>query len=358
ERVRVSLYHTPALSGVSKRAWPQRYNEAFGLQHIKAYVFDDSVIISGANLSRDYFTNRQDRYMRIKDRPFADYFVGLVDAIGRISFGVASGAGGGYSLRMEPGMPDPSRDPREFVREANDVVTQFLRRMEIQHPAAEAAALGERDTLAIPTVQMRQLGINQDEHHMNAFFAAVDEWAQSRACRSLMASAYFNFSDSYKRSVLESHGCWDLLVASPQANGFHAARGISQFIPDMYSIIEHSFVREATRRQRGSSVAVKEYARDRWTFHGKGIWCYLDQDLPQLTMVGSPNYGYRSIYRDLEAQVTLIPGPASALMSDIHREAQGLLAYTRAVGAHELRERIRTAPLWLHGLRPFIQNKM
>ena len=29
-----------------------------GLQHCKLYVFDNSVLISGANLSQDYFTNR------------------------------------------------------------------------------------------------------------------------------------------------------------------------------------------------------------------------------------------------------------------------------------------------------------
>ncbi|KAJ2772297.1 CDP-diacylglycerol--glycerol-3-phosphate 3-phosphatidyltransferase [Coemansia nantahalensis] len=359
DRVRVSLYHTPALSGVSKRAWPQRFNEAFGLQHIKAYVFDDSVIISGANLSRDYFTNRQDRYMRVSDRPFADYFAGLVDAVGRVSFGVAAD-GRGHRLAMARDVPDPSREPREFVREANAVLTQFLRRMEAVHPAGSVDALGEQVTVAIPTVQMRQLAITQDEHHMSEFFAAADRWAQRRPCRSVMASAYFNFSDHYKRAVLEGHGRWDLLVASPQANGFYAARGISQFIPDMYSIIERDFVREAGRRRshaQGADVTVEEYARDGWTFHGKGIWCYLDQELPQLTMIGSPNYGYRSIYRDLEAQVTLIPG-SDALRAAIHREAQDLRAYAHPVDIAELRKRTRAAPLWLHGLRPLIQNKM
>ncbi|KAJ2713471.1 CDP-diacylglycerol--glycerol-3-phosphate 3-phosphatidyltransferase [Coemansia spiralis] len=359
DRVRVSLYHTPALSGVSKRTWPQRFNEAFGLQHIKAYVFDDSVIVSGANLSRDYFTNRQDRYMQLTDRPFADYFVGLVDAVGRVSFEVvADGAGsGGFRLAMARGVPDPSREPREFVREANDVVTRFLCRMEAEHPAGDADSLGSQGTVAIPTVQMRQLAITQDECHMNEFFAVVDQWAQQRPCRSVMASAYFNFSEHYKRALLEGHGRWDLLVASPQANGFHAARGISQFIPDMYSIIERDFVCEAARRERGSCISVEEYARTGWTFHGKGIWCYLDQQLPQLTMIGSPNYGYRSIYRDLEAQVTLIPG-SDALKASIHREAQDLLAHSHPVDLPALRKRTRSAPLWLHGLRPFIQNKM
>ena len=30
---------------------PPKYNEMFGLQHCKVYIFDDDVIISGANLS-------------------------------------------------------------------------------------------------------------------------------------------------------------------------------------------------------------------------------------------------------------------------------------------------------------------
>lgn len=38
---------------------PPRVNEVIGVSHVKAYIFDDDVIISGANLSSDYFTVRQ-----------------------------------------------------------------------------------------------------------------------------------------------------------------------------------------------------------------------------------------------------------------------------------------------------------
>lgn len=55
----LSLYHTPMLRGITKRLAPARYNELIGLQHMKIYLFDEKVIISGANLSNDYFTNRQ-----------------------------------------------------------------------------------------------------------------------------------------------------------------------------------------------------------------------------------------------------------------------------------------------------------
>lgn len=46
-QVRVSLFHTPNLRGLLRRLMPERFNETIGLQHIKVYLFDDSVILSG-----------------------------------------------------------------------------------------------------------------------------------------------------------------------------------------------------------------------------------------------------------------------------------------------------------------------
>ncbi|KAJ1954096.1 CDP-diacylglycerol--glycerol-3-phosphate 3-phosphatidyltransferase [Linderina pennispora] len=353
DRVVVSMYHTPALSGVNKRAWPQRFNETFGLQHIKAYLFDDELIMSGANLSRDYFTNRQDRYMRLRDEKLCGYFVGLLQAIGKFSFELVPSRGSGFRLAIHQ-FPDPSKDPRGFVQEANEVMASFLHRAEVENSVQKIL---HTDTLAIPTVQMSQLGITQDEQHMAEFFQITDQFArQHQACRNFMTSAYFNFSDFHKHNVLANRSRWDLLVASPEANGFFTASGISKYIPNMYSIIEHQFLRMVRRHGR-SDIAVEEYSRQGWTYHGKGVWCYLDQKLPQLTMIGSPNYGYRSIYCDLEAQVTLIPG-SEALQNDVHQEALGLLSHSKMVSEAELKQRIRGSPMWLYGLKPFILKKM
>lgn len=59
----LSLYHIPKFIGLKKRVIPDRWNELIGLQHIKTYVVDQTVIINGANLSNDYFKHRQDRYI-------------------------------------------------------------------------------------------------------------------------------------------------------------------------------------------------------------------------------------------------------------------------------------------------------
>lgn len=52
-----------------KRKLPVRWNEVVGVQHCKVYIFDDQLILSGANLSNTYFTVRQDRYLMLSDEP-------------------------------------------------------------------------------------------------------------------------------------------------------------------------------------------------------------------------------------------------------------------------------------------------
>ncbi|PWN48333.1 hypothetical protein IE53DRAFT_389472 [Violaceomyces palustris] len=87
DQVHLRLYHTPKLKGLVKRLVGRRFNEGWGLQHMKIYGFDDDVIMSGANLSNDYFTNRMDRYMLIRSHAkLADYLDSLVLLVSRFSY--------------------------------------------------------------------------------------------------------------------------------------------------------------------------------------------------------------------------------------------------------------------------------
>lgn len=54
EQMRVSLYHTPDLRGLLRLLVPERFNETIGVQHIKVYLFDNSLIISGYELTDTY----------------------------------------------------------------------------------------------------------------------------------------------------------------------------------------------------------------------------------------------------------------------------------------------------------------
>jgi CDP-diacylglycerol---glycerol-3-phosphate 3-phosphatidyltransferase len=86
-RARVSLFHSPLLRGVLKRALPPRAREIVGVMHVKAFVFDDTVVLTGSNVSNNYFTNRQDRYMVIRDaKVLGDMLAAAVDTIAQFSY--------------------------------------------------------------------------------------------------------------------------------------------------------------------------------------------------------------------------------------------------------------------------------
>lgn len=47
--------------------------------------------VNRANLSHDYFTNRQDRYIVISDcAPLADFYSGLIDRLSEVSLGLSN----------------------------------------------------------------------------------------------------------------------------------------------------------------------------------------------------------------------------------------------------------------------------
>ena len=74
----LGLYQTPRLQGLWSKVLPSRYNEIVGLQHMKLYIADNSVILSGANCSNDYFQQRQDRYIEIQDDDLANFYCELI----------------------------------------------------------------------------------------------------------------------------------------------------------------------------------------------------------------------------------------------------------------------------------------
>lgn len=120
----VSLYHTPVLRGLMKKITPDRWNELWGLQHMKLYVFDDTLVISGANLSNDYFTNRQDRYFVIKDKRLCDFYCGLVKRVQKFSLKLDKFNNVGLS--DEWGYLPYEGSKNDFIEKAGDIIENYL----------------------------------------------------------------------------------------------------------------------------------------------------------------------------------------------------------------------------------------
>ncbi|EPY86793.1 phosphatidylglycerophosphate synthase-like protein [Camelus ferus] len=367
EQVRVSLFHTPNLRGLLRLLIPERFNETIGLQHIKVYLFDNSVILSGANLSDSYFTNRQDRYVFLQDCPeIADFFTELVDAVGDVSLQLQ----GDDTVQVVEGMVHPYRGDRAaYCKAANkrvmDVINSARTRQQMLHTQTfhsdslltheDAAAAGDRrpapDTWIYPLIQMKPFEIQIDEIVTETLLTEAE-----RGAKVYLTTGYFNLTQAYMDLVLGTRAEYQILLASPEVNGFFGAKGVAGAIPAAYVHIEQQFFSEVCSLGQQARVQLQEYWRRGWTFHAKGLWLYLTgSSLPCLTLIGSPNFGYRSVHRDLEAQIAIVT-ESRALQQQLHQEQEQLYLRSGVVSSATFEQPSRQVKLWVKMVTPLIKN--
>uniref|UniRef100_A0A8C5DLF2 CDP-diacylglycerol--glycerol-3-phosphate 3-phosphatidyltransferase n=1 Tax=Gouania willdenowi TaxID=441366 RepID=A0A8C5DLF2_GOUWI len=356
-QMRVSLYHTPDLRGLLRLLVPQRFNETIGVQHIKVYLFDDSVIISGANLSDSYFTNRQDRYVLLENcKGVADFFCDLVEAVGDVSLQLQPDD----SVHMEEGMVHPYKGNRqEFSAAAKkrimEVVNTAQARQQMlnwsEESEDEGVSEGEDDTWVFPLVQMKPLGISVDEQVTQRLLTDV-----APDSTVFLTSGYFNLTRAYMQLVLGAGASYRILTASPEVNGFFGAKGVAGAIPAAYVHIARQFYNQVCQLGQQQRVHLHEYHRSQWTFHAKGLWYYLQgQPRPCLTLIGSPNFGYRSVHRDLEAQIAIVT-ENEELQSQLQEEQQMLYQRSSEVSPSTFDRPDRYVKLWVKLVTPLIKN--
>lgn len=136
-------------------------------------------------------------------------------------------------------------------------------------PQEDAAAAGDRrpapDTWIYPLVQMKPFEIQIDE----AVTATLLTEAECGA-RVYLTTGYFNLTQAYMDLVLGTRAEYQILLASPEVNGFFGAKGVAGAIPAAYVHIERQFYQEVCSLGQQERVRLQEYWRRDWTFHAKG----------------------------------------------------------------------------------------
>lgn len=297
--LKVSLYHTPELRGFLKKIIPDRWNELLGLQHMKIYIFDNTLIISGANLSNDYFTNRQDRYFIIKDKNLTDFYSGLIKEVQDFSLHLDKHDNIGLSKNWDLLPYDSNK--KSFVEKAANKIKYFIEDAMDKYNYNDNNK--SKDTLIYPMVQMGQLNVNHDALITNKILADAPPGSKLK-----IATGYFNLTKEYMNTIIEKcEAKCDILMAHPKANGFLGAKGLAGGIPYAYSYIAKNFKNLYEQKNQHHRIRLLEYYRERWTYHSKGLWYYMpNKNVPSMTLIGSPNFGERSVKRDLETQVAIV----------------------------------------------------
>ncbi|GAA5981145.1 hypothetical protein JCM11641_003126 [Rhodosporidiobolus odoratus] len=426
QQVELRLFHTPELSGWQRQVVPKRFNEGWGLQHMKVYGVDDEVILSGANLSHDYFTNRTDRYILFRHAPLAEYFSSLLSLFTRYSYLATATDTSTPHPTTTLSWPDTNatvnpfedlksalipefrqkatheletftqgwsrRSPQAlssslpaFPSDARPVTSSFPTSMS-SVPSPRSSYLQKFNTSLRPVLQMGPFSIRQEtELVVPEIFQTANELATAPGGgRTTLdwTSGYFALRQEYRDLVIGSKAQVRVVSAAPEANGFHQSRGVSRFIPPAYTYFAQQFHEEVEqererRKADDQHVEMREWIRDGWTYHAKGIWLapilsnpysppapipsesFSPSHLPDphnfdfslrhshpsppfLTLVGSSNFGSRSATRDLEAGL-LVTTHEDGTRWALEKEVRGIREYAtqkvdRRLFEHEDRE--------------------
>ncbi|KAL5373933.1 hypothetical protein DPSP01_012328 [Paraphaeosphaeria sporulosa] len=329
-RVEVRMFHTPNLTGIRKKVIPNRINEGWGLQHMKLYGVDDEVIMSGANLSSDYFTNRQDRYHLLKDARLAEYFSKIHAGVAALSFDIQPAESqAGYTMSWPSSNPAPSplASPSAFKKAAAAHLSLLLT------PAnSPAAVAGGTKTTIYPILSLVPLLPTDTSTELPALTTILSSLSRApfQGSTWTFTAGYFNMTPSFRRLLLSTRpASGTVLTAHPFANGFYGSKGVSGMLPDAYTHLSKMFLAKVRHAGLDSSISLKEWQRGKvgdeggWTYHAKGLWVSfpsspsssssqsgdvaekVQQEDPSLTVIGSSNYTKRSYELDLEANVVI-----------------------------------------------------
>ncbi|KKA28623.1 hypothetical protein TD95_004985 [Thielaviopsis punctulata] len=312
ERVEIRMYHTPNLTGLRKKYIPKRINEGWGLQHMKLYGIDDEIILSGANLSTDYFTNRQDRYHVFSSKQVTDYYSKIHHGVASLSYLIKpSTCAAGFELTWPNSGPSPISDPAGFIAHA----TSRLHPLIMPSPSS-CLPPAVANTRVYMLSQFSQLLQPDTSTELSAITHVLQTLSQPAYAGSswTFTAGYFNPAPSLTRLLVTSASRAGVVItASPHANGFFQSKGVSGMLPAAYTYLARRFLRSVQAAGREDAVVLKEWRRgcvtqpDGWTYHAKGLWVTLPGDAdPAISIVGSSNYTKRSYSLDLEAGALIV----------------------------------------------------
>jgi len=292
-KANIHLFRTPH---TQNNLIPGQIAECLGVHHVKFYLFDDTVVLSGANRSELYLGERQDRYVVVKSQHLADFLSSWHDIISYVA------------LKWEPlSAPKDGHKSGTWsdVKKAQAAIDTW----NYITPFRGSKQQDDFDTSVFPLFQMWWNHVYQADDALETILR------NNKDTPITLASGYFNPTKSFTELIAGANYPVEIIVPSNKANGFYGGFGPKAAVPKMYNHAADTFLKACP------NVTLRQYDRKNWSFHGKGLWT------DNLNIVGSSNFGKRSHYRDSELSFAFVTD-SNDLRDNFKAEKEALMYHS------------------------------
>ena len=288
---------------------PINTREVFGVLHIKGFVFDDTVVYSGASINNVYLHHldkyRYDRYQKIRNAALADTLVNFVN-----------------EHLLEPSAVFPLDDSdRPKTKDIKSAVKSFRRNLKnAQYRMESAVSFG--DELAITPI----FGLGARDNMLNRtiqdLFVLVED-------KLTICTPYFNFPRSLQvkiRDLLNDGKQVEIIVGDKTANDFYIPP-TEQFkmagaLPYLYEKNLRAFCKKFEAEIAQGNLQIRLWKDGDNSYHLKGVWV----DDRYLLLTGN-NLNPRAWRLDAENGL-FIHDPKQELQAQVRSELEQIRKHT------------------------------
>lgn len=304
---------------------PVNSREVFGVLHIKGFVFDDTVLYSGASINNVYLHQankyRYDRYHKITHSELANAMVNFVQQ---------------YLLKSDAVYPLDIQD-RPTTKSIRVEIKEFRRTlaMEAKYTLFGATLLEERlDKLNISLLFGLSKYNNQLNHIIESLFDVVEQ-------KLIICTPYFNFPRPLQRklsALLKKGKKVEIIVGDKTANDFYIPPSepfkIVGALPYLYESNLRQFSKKFEAAINQGLLTIRTWKDGDNSYHLKGVWI----DNKYILLTGN-NLNPRAWRLDAENGL-LIQDPNQQLRAQVEQELTCIRQHTQVLNHYtELEER-------------------
>ncbi|MCE4937473.1 CDP-diacylglycerol--serine O-phosphatidyltransferase [Aliivibrio fischeri] len=305
---------------------PVRNKEVFGVLHLKGFIFDDTVVYSGASLNDVYLAHKEkyrfDRYHVLNNALLANSMVSFIKK----------------TLIASPAVNCLSQQNRPDTKSLKPEIKELRKQLGLANYQFTSQTRKEGEVGITPLV-----GLGRKGNKLNNYIRTLLASATSEIT---ICTPYFNFPKPIAKELkkaLRRGVKVTVIVGDKTANDFYISPE-EEFktiagLPYLYEINLRNFAKANETYIASRQLSLNLWKHENNSFHLKGMW--VDKEY---TLITGSNLNPRAWKLDLENGL-LLQDPEQLLVDTKQAELDVILEHTQLIGSYKQIDKLDSYPV-------------